>query len=83
MATDKIKAIMREHPEDPIVRIATRNLTKSKLQYSITLEGVTQPNDNVQEINEITVVIEERSAPMMDGVTIDFDDIKGFTFIHP
>jgi len=35
---------MLEHPEDSIARMTIRNLTKPKLQYSITLEDVTCQN---------------------------------------
>lgn len=82
-AIDELKAIMREHPEDPIVRMAIRDLNEAQLQYRITLEDVTQPDDDVQEINGLTVAVEGQSVPRVDGVTVDYDAIKGFTFVHP
>ena len=82
-AVERLKALKLEHPEDPIVRITIRDVNEAQLQYSITLEDVTQPDDDVQEMEGLTVAIERQSAPRMDGVTVGFDAIKGFTFIHP
>lgn len=82
-AIDQLKAVMLEHPEDPIVRMTIRDLNEAQLQYSITLEDKTQPDDEVQEIDGLTVAVKGESAPRMDGVTVDFDVIKGFEFIHP
>ncbi len=82
-AIDQLKAIMLEHPEDPIVRIMIRDLSEAQLQYSITLEDVTQPDDDIQEIAGLTVAVEATSAPRVDGVMVDFDDMKGFAFTHP
>ena len=82
-AIDQLKAVMLEHPEDPVVRVTVRGLSDAQLQYSITLEDMTQPDDDVQEIKGVIVAIEAQSAPRMDGVTVDFDVDKGFTFIHP
>ena len=82
-AIAQLKAVMLEHPEDPIVRMTIRDLSEAQLQYSVTLVDGTQPDDDVQEIDGLTVAVEATSAPRMDGVTVDFDAIKGFTFIHP
>ena len=82
-AIGQLKAIMLEHPEDPIVRIMIRDLSEAQLQYSITLEDATQPDDDIQEIAGLTVAVEATSASRVDGVMVDFDDMKGFLFIHP
>jgi len=82
-AIDQLKAIRLEHPEDPIVRVTIQDVSEAQLQYSITLEDVTQPGDDVQNIEGVTVAIEAKSAPRVDGVTVDFDSAGGFKFIHP
>ncbi|HIC05114.1 MAG TPA: hypothetical protein EYN18_00670 [Nitrospirales bacterium] len=82
-AIDQLKAVMLEHQEDPIVRMTIRDLNEAQLQYSIILEDKAQPDDEVQEIDGLTVAVEGQSVPRVDGVTVDFDAIKGFTFIHP
>ena len=82
-ALEQLKAIRLEHPEDPIVRITILDLTEAQLQYRITLEDVTQPDDDVQEIAGLTVAVDAKSALRVDGVTVDFDPTDGFKFIHP
>jgi len=37
----------------------------------------------VQEVKGLTVAVEGRSAPRMQGITLDYQEPEGFTFIHP
>ena len=81
-AIAKLKAIQTHHPEDPIVRISVRDLDDSRLSVSITLEANTQPDDDVQQIDGLTIVLDRRSAPRMEGVTVDYTEADGFRFLH-
>ncbi|HLA61207.1 MAG TPA: iron-sulfur cluster biosynthesis family protein [Nitrospiraceae bacterium] len=81
-AIAKLKAIQTHHPEDPIVRISVRDLDDSRLSFSITLESNTQPDDDVQQIDGLTIVLDRRSAPRMEGVTVDYNEADGFRFLH-
>jgi iron-sulfur cluster assembly protein len=81
-AIAKLKAIQTHHPEDPIVRISVRDLDDSRLSFSITLEANTQPDDDVQQIDGLTIVLDRRSAPRMEGVTVDYTEADGFRFLH-
>ena len=81
-AIAQLKAIQLHHPEDPIVRISVRDLDDSRLSFSITLEANTQPDDDVQHIDGITVVMDRRSATRMEGVTVDYTEAAGFRFLH-
>ncbi len=81
-AIAKLKAIQAHHPEDPVVRISVRDLDHSRLSFSITLEANTQPDDDVQQIDGLTIAIDRRSAPRMEGVTVDFTEADGFRFLH-
>jgi Fe-S cluster assembly iron-binding protein IscA len=78
----KLKAIQAHHPEDPVVRISVRDLDDSRLSFGITLEANTQPDDDVQQIDGLTIAIDRRSAPRMEGVTVDFTEADGFRFLH-
>jgi|CXWL01.1.fsa_nt_gi Fe-S cluster assembly iron-binding protein IscA len=78
-----LKALIAEHPEDPIVRIAMKDLDEDRMVFSITLESVLQPEDESQHVDGVRIAVEGRSAPRMDGVTLDYQESKGFTFIHP
>ena len=81
-AIEKLKAIQFHHPEDQIVRISVRDLGDSHLSFSITLEANTQPDDDVQQIDGLTIAVDRRSAPRMEGVTIDYTEADGFRFRH-
>lgn len=81
-AIAKLKVIQAHHPEDPVVRISVRDLDDSRLSFSITLEANTQPDDDVQQIDGLTIVVDPRSAPRMEGVTVDYTEAAGFRFFH-
>ena len=81
-AIAKLKAIQIHHPEDPIVRISVRDLDDSRLSFNITLEANTQPDDDVQQIDGLTIAVARRSAPRMEGVTVDYTEADGFRFLH-
>jgi Fe-S cluster assembly iron-binding protein IscA len=81
-AIAQLKAIQVHHPEDPIVRISVRDLDDSRLSFSITLEANTQPDDDVQHIDGLTIVVDRRSATRMEGVTVDYTEADGFRFLH-
>ena len=81
-AIAKLKAIQIHHPEDPIVRISVSELDDSRLSFSITLEANTRPDDDVQQVDGLTIAVDRRSAPRMDGVTVDYTEADGFRFLH-
>jgi Fe-S cluster assembly iron-binding protein IscA len=82
-AIEKLKALIKEHPEDPIVRVTLRDLDDTKLSFSIVLDNTAQPDDDVQELDGVTIAIEGQSAPRMDGITLDYREPDGFKFLHP
>lgn len=81
-AIAQLKAIQVHHPEDPFVRISVRDVDDSRLSFSITLESDTAPDDDIQHIDGLTIVADRRSAPRMEGVTVDYTEAAGFRFIH-
>jgi len=81
-AIAKLKAIKIHHPEDPIVRISVRDLDDSRLSFNITLEAITRPDDDVQQVDGLTIAVDRRSAPRMEGVTVDYTEADGFRFLH-
>lgn len=78
----QLKAIQTDHPEDPVIRITVRDLDQTQLSFSITLEAAAQPDDAVQQIDGLTIALEPRSVPRMDGVTLDYTRADGFRFLH-
>lgn len=81
-AITKLRAIQTHHPEDPIVRISVRDVDDSRLSFSITLEANTQPDDDVQQMDGLTIAVDRRSASRMERVTIDYTEASGFRFLH-
>ena len=81
-AAVQLKTIQVHHPEDPVVRISVRDLDDSRLSFSITLEANTQPDDDVQEIDGLTIAMDRRSASRMERVTVDYSETAGFRFLH-
>jgi Fe-S cluster assembly iron-binding protein IscA len=81
-AIGQLKAIQLHHPEDPIVRISVRDVDDSRLSFSITLEASTQPDDDIQQVGGLTIAVDQRSAPRMERVTVDYTEAGGFRFIH-
>ena len=81
-AIAKLKMIQVDHPEDPVVRISVRDLDESRLSFSITLEANTQPDDDVQHIDDLTIAVDRQSAPRMEGVTVNYTEGDGFCFLH-
>ncbi|MDA0739974.1 MAG: hypothetical protein O2999_00045 [Nitrospirae bacterium] len=82
-AVKKLKALILEHQEDPIVRLKVRDLDEAQLSFNITLEDNVQPDDEVQELEGLTVAVERRSATRVQGVTLDYQEPSGFKFSHP
>ena len=81
-AITKLKAIQTHHPEDPVVRISVRDVDDSRLSFSITLEANIQPDDDVQQMDGLTIAVDRRSASRMERVTIDYTEASGFRFLH-
>ena len=81
-AIAQLKAIQVHHPEDPVVQISVRDVDDSRLSFNITLEATTQPDDVIQQVDGLTIAVDQRSAPRMEGVTVDYTEADGFRFLH-
>lgn len=81
-AIAQLKLIRVNHPDDPVVRISVRNLDDSRLSFNITLEATTQPEDHIQQVDGLTIAVDQLSAPRMEGVTLDYTEASGFRFLH-
>ena len=58
----------------------------SGLQYGMALEPAPRGDDTVLEVGGFKVFIDPQSAPMLEGVTVDFLDSmegSGFKFENP
>ncbi len=82
-AIERLRRLIEEHPEDRVVRITLRDVDAQRLSLSITLESVAQEEDEVQHIEGLTIALERASVHRTNGMTVDFQAEKGFTFVHP
>jgi len=58
----------------------------SGFQYGLRLEESVGEDDTVQDIQGLTMLIDEASLPLLQGVTVDFVDSmegSGFKFENP
>ncbi|MCG7900163.1 MAG: iron-sulfur cluster assembly accessory protein [Candidatus Thiodiazotropha lotti] len=84
------KAISRfiKSSETPVggLRISVTGGGCSGLQYGMALEESANDEDAVLEIEELKIFVDPLSAPMLNGVTVDFLDSmegSGFKFENP
>ncbi|WP_035382694.1 iron-sulfur cluster assembly accessory protein [Ferriphaselus sp. R-1] len=73
---------------DPIagLRIAISGGGCSGFQYGMSLEQAKQEDDTVLEFGAVTLLVDPLSAPLLEGVTIDFVESlsgSGFKFENP
>ncbi|THG77212.1 iron-sulfur cluster assembly accessory protein [Pseudomonas sp. A-1] len=58
----------------------------SGLKYSLKLEEEGSQGDQAVDCGGITLLVDETSAPLLEGVTMDFVESmegSGFTFVNP
>lgn len=82
-AVEKLQALIEEHPEDPIVRLAIQDRDDKTLIFSITLEESVTQEDSVLDIEGLIIAIDGAYAQRLEGVTVDYDENGGFRFHHP
>ncbi len=74
--------------EEPVagLRIAVTGGGCSGMQYGMSLEAEAKTSDVVMEFDDVTVLVDPLSAPLLAGVTVDFRDGMegtGFRFENP
>lgn len=58
----------------------------SGMKYSLKLEERSEVSDQRVDLDGITLLVDEVSAPLLEGVTMDFVESmegSGFTFVNP
>jgi len=74
--------------ETPVegLRISVTGGGCSGMQYGMALEEAAKTDDTVVEVGSLKIFIDPLSAPMLNGVTVDFLDSmdgSGFKFENP
>ncbi len=68
------------------LRIAISGGGCSGFQYGMSLEEASSEDDTILEYGAVTVLVDPLSAPLLEGVTVDFVDSlngSGFKFENP
>jgi iron-sulfur cluster assembly accessory protein len=89
--TDKAqKAVSRfiKGAEEPVagLRISVTGGGCSGRQYAMALEGAPRTDDTLVTCGSVQIFIDPHSAPLLAGVTVDFQDGmdgSGFRFTNP
>ena len=90
MTPNAISAVERfiKGTDTPVagLRIAISGGGCSGFQYGMTLEEAKQEDDTVLEYGAVILLVDPLSAPLLEGVTVDFVDSltgSGFKFENP
>ena len=90
MTPNAISAVERliKGAETPVagLRIAISGGGCSGFQYGMSLEEAQNEDDTVVEFGAVKLLVDRLSAPLLDGVTVDFVDNltgSGFKFENP
>jgi len=90
MTDSAISAVRRfmDSTETPMagLRIKVEGGGCSGFQYGMKLEQEVEQGDEILEFSGLKVLVDENSAPLLDGVTVDFVDGlegSGFKFENP
>jgi iron-sulfur cluster assembly accessory protein len=85
-----LKAVNRfiQGAEEPVggLRISVTGGGCSGMQYTVTFESASRGDDLVVDCGSFEVFVDPYSAPLLDGVTVDFldgMDGSGFKFTNP
>lgn len=68
------------------LRISVTGGGCSGMQYAMVLEAAAKDDDTLVSCGPVQVFVDPYSAPLLDGVTVDFQDGmdgSGFKFINP
>ncbi|MES9935104.1 MAG: iron-sulfur cluster assembly accessory protein [Sedimenticola sp.] len=84
------KAVSRfiKGSETPVsgLRISVTGGGCSGMQYGMSLEEQAKGDDTVVEVGELKIFVDPASAPLLDGITVDFLETmegSGFKFQNP
>lgn len=81
-AQARLQQLLREHPDERLVRIAITDVDENRLAMSLTLESESQTDDEVQDVSGLTIAIPRSSVVRLDGVTLDYTDSGNFQLHH-
>ncbi|WP_240374502.1 HesB/IscA family protein [Bacillus piscicola] len=85
-AVTQVKKMMEEEEENVMLRVGVKGGGCSGLSYSLGFDSEAAEDDKVQEENGLKILIDKESAPLLEGVVIDYKQNMmggGFTIDNP
>lgn len=82
-AVERLRGLLTEHPDEHVVRLLVADLDENRIALSITLEGTAQDDDEIEEVEGLTIAIARNSTGRLEGVTLDYSASEGFRLEHP
>ena len=86
-AVMEVKSIMQDkHLENAFLRVGVQAGGCTGMTYQLKFETEANPNDLSFEVAGVRVAVDEKSAPYISGMTLDFSKALvggGFKFINP
>jgi len=86
-AIEKVKEVMaQQNPAPTALRIGVRGGGCSGFQYAMEFADSTKDSDIVEDVDGLTVAVDQMSAMYLEGVTVDYLeglDASGFKFENP
>lgn len=86
-AVEQVKQMKKdEGNENLMLRIGVQGGGCSGLSYSLGFDETKNEEDTIQEEESLKIVIDKESAPLLDGVVIDYKENMmggGFTIDNP
>ena len=78
LAIEKLKEVMKEQGEtNGSLRVVAMPAEAGGLQYMLTMENETQPDDTVLAMEGVKFLMDSDSAPFLEEATIDYVENLG------
>lgn len=89
LAELRLRTFLRGTPGDTPdrgIRLAVKDGGCNGYEYDIKIASAPKPDDEIVEAGSLRVFIDPKSAPLLEGVVVDYIDSlleSGFKFINP
>ena len=77
LALEKLKETMEEQGEEGSLRVIAMPAETGGVQYMLTMEKESQPDDTVLQLDGLNFLMDSDSAPFLEDATIDFVENLG------
>ena len=77
LALEKLKETMEEQGEEGSLRVIAMPAETGGVQYMLTMEKESQPDDTVLQLEGLNFLMDSDSAPFLEEATIDYVENLG------